>query len=83
MERRLDQMAADNEEYRHQLDSLEAQRNRLSASNAQLERRNVQLTGQLEQLRRLLGPDCPPVGAARDESAAGRVARRIAVEIKA
>ena len=61
MERRLDQMAADNEEYRRQLEQLEAQRHRLSTSNAQLEQRNVQLATQLEQLRKLLGTDCPQV----------------------
>ena len=59
MERRLDQMAADNDEYRRQLEQLEAQRHRLSTSNAQLEQRNAQLATQLEQLRKLIGADCP------------------------
>ncbi|KAF0295144.1 Cyclic AMP response element-binding protein A [Amphibalanus amphitrite] len=61
MERRLDQMAADNDEYRRQLEQLEAQRHRLSTSNAQLEQRNAQLATQLEQLRKLIGADCPQV----------------------
>ncbi|XP_043238070.1 cyclic AMP-dependent transcription factor ATF-6 beta-like isoform X2 [Amphibalanus amphitrite] len=67
MERRLDQMAADNDEYRRQLEQLEAQRHRLSTSNAQLEQRNAQLATQLEQLRKLIGADCPQIKDEKQE----------------